>query len=87
MRHLAGRLARRRQRTFSPDHVRPLRDAEREYIPAAFEPNNGNRTLTAEQLEVGHATRFRARDATAGDVVTCSSWPKQWGGVEFITTL
>jgi len=63
-------LVQRRQRTFThQNHVRPLREAEREYIPAAFEPNDGNRTLTAQQLEVGHATRFRTRGATAGGVV------------------
>jgi hypothetical protein len=48
--------------------VRPLRDAEREYIPAAFEPNDGNRTLAAQQLEVRHVTRFRNGDATASGV-------------------
>ena len=39
--------------------MRPLRDVEREYILAALELNNGNRTLTAEQLEIGPATLFR----------------------------
>ena len=41
------------------EHVRPLRDVEREYILAALERNHGNRTLTAEQLEIGPATLFR----------------------------
>jgi DNA-binding NtrC family response regulator len=36
-----------------------VRDVEREYILAARERNNGNRTLTAEQLEIGPATLFR----------------------------
>ena len=30
------------------EHVRPLRDVERDYILAALERNNGDRTLIAE---------------------------------------
>jgi transcriptional regulator with PAS, ATPase and Fis domain len=41
------------------EHVRPLRDIEREYILAALEHNHGSRTLTAEQLRIGLATLRR----------------------------
>jgi DNA-binding NtrC family response regulator len=41
------------------EHVRPLRDIEREYILAALERNHGSRTLTAEQLCIGLATLRR----------------------------
>jgi DNA-binding NtrC family response regulator len=41
------------------EHVRPLRDIEREYILAALERNHGSRTLTAEQLRIGLATLRR----------------------------
>ena len=41
------------------EHVRPLREIEREYILAALERNHGNRTLTAQQLKIGPATLFR----------------------------
>jgi DNA-binding NtrC family response regulator len=41
------------------EHVRPLRDVEREYILAALERNHGSRTLTAEQLHIGLATLRR----------------------------
>jgi two-component system, NtrC family, response regulator HydG len=41
------------------EHVRPLRDVEREYILAALSHNHGNRTATARQLEIGSATLFR----------------------------
>ena len=34
----------------SAEHVRSLREVEREDIFAALERHNGNRTLTAEQL-------------------------------------
>ncbi len=54
---------------FPRDRAHTSRDANREYILAAFGPNNGNRTLTAQQLEVGHAARFRTRDATVRAVV------------------
>jgi two-component system response regulator HydG len=40
-------------------HVRPLREIEREYILAALELNHGSRTLTAEQLQIGLATLRR----------------------------
>jgi transcriptional regulator with PAS, ATPase and Fis domain len=43
----------------SSEHVRPLRDIEREYILAALERNHGSRTLTAEQLRIGLATLRR----------------------------
>ena len=43
----------------STEPVRPLREIEREYILAALERNHGNRTLTAQQLEIGAATLFR----------------------------
>lgn len=39
--------------------VRPLKDVEREYILAALHRNNGNKTLTAQQLDIGAATLFR----------------------------
>jgi two-component system response regulator HydG len=41
------------------EHVRPLRDIEREYILAALERNHGSRTATAEQLRIGLATLRR----------------------------
>ena len=41
------------------EHVRPLREIEREYILAALERNHGNRTATAQQLKIGAATLFR----------------------------
>ena len=41
------------------EHVRPLRDVEREYILAALERNNGNRTKTARDLGVDPRTIFR----------------------------
>jgi transcriptional regulator of acetoin/glycerol metabolism len=41
------------------EHVRPLRQIEREYILAALERNHGNRTLTAHQLDIAPATLFR----------------------------
>jgi two-component system, NtrC family, response regulator HydG len=41
------------------EHVRPLRDIEREYILAALERNQGSRTVTAEQLRIGLATLRR----------------------------
>ena len=40
------------------EHVRPLRDVDREYILAARERNDGNWMLTAEQLEIGPARLF-----------------------------
>ena len=39
--------------------VRPLEEVEKEYILAALELNNGNRTHTAEQLKIGSATLYR----------------------------
>jgi transcriptional regulator of acetoin/glycerol metabolism len=42
-----------------PGAIRPLEDIEREYILAVLEANQGNRTKTAEQLEIGPATLFR----------------------------
>ena len=41
------------------EHVRPLRDIEREYILGALERNHGSRMLTAEQLHIGLATLRR----------------------------
>jgi two-component system response regulator HydG len=41
------------------EHVRPLRDIERDYILATLERNHGSRTLTAEQLRIGLATLRR----------------------------
>jgi len=41
------------------EHVRPLRDIEREYILAALERNHGSKTVTAEQLRIGVATLRR----------------------------
>jgi two-component system, NtrC family, response regulator HydG len=49
------------------EHVRPLRDIEREYILAALERNHGSRTLTAEQLHIGLATlRRKLKGYTSG---------------------
>jgi two-component system, NtrC family, response regulator HydG len=39
--------------------VRPLHDIEREYILAALARCDGNRTRTAEQLQIGSATLYR----------------------------
>jgi two-component system, NtrC family, response regulator HydG len=41
------------------EHVRPLREMEREYILAALEHNHGSKILTAEQLRIGLATLRR----------------------------
>jgi two-component system response regulator HydG len=49
------------------EHVRPLRDIEREYILAALERNHGSRTLTAEQLRIGLATLRRKLKSYASD--------------------
>ncbi len=59
-------LVRRRQWTFFHEIAHPSRDAKREYILAAFERNDGNRTLTARPFEVGHVTRFRNRGVRTG---------------------
>jgi hypothetical protein len=40
-------------KVIASEQVRPLRDVEQEYILAALGRNNGNRTLTAEWLEIG----------------------------------
>lgn len=49
------------------EHVRPLRDIEREYILAALERNHGSRALTAEQLHIGLATlRRKLKSYTSG---------------------
>jgi len=45
--------------SIASEHVRPLREIEREYILAALERNHGNRTLTAQQLKIASATLFR----------------------------
>ena len=70
------------------EHVRPLRDVEREYILAALERNNGNRTLTAEQLEIGPATLFRKLkrygDGPWSLVLVADAWARV---VEFITSI
>ncbi len=47
------------------EHVRPLREVERDYIEAMLERNHGNRTLTARQLEIAPATLFRKLKAYA----------------------
>ena len=39
--------------------VQPLAEVEREYILAALEQNDGNRTRTSEQLRIGSATLYR----------------------------
>jgi two-component system response regulator HydG len=43
----------------SSEHVRPLREIEREYILAALERNNGSKAVTAQQLGIGLATLRR----------------------------
>jgi transcriptional regulator with PAS, ATPase and Fis domain len=50
------------------EHVRPLREIEREYILAALERNQGNRTITAKQLDIAPATLFRKLKGYAGDL-------------------
>jgi transcriptional regulator with PAS, ATPase and Fis domain len=47
------------------EHVRPLREVERDYIEGVLERNHGNRTLTARQLEIAPATLFRKLKAYA----------------------
>jgi DNA-binding NtrC family response regulator len=44
---------------YAPGQVRTLEDVEREYILAALRANAGNRTRTAQQLEIGLATLHR----------------------------
>ncbi len=39
--------------------VQPLADVEKDYILAALKLNDGNRTRTAEQLQIGSATLYR----------------------------
>lgn len=46
--------------------VRRLREVEREYILAALEQNDGNKSKTAEQLGIGAATLFRKLRRYAG---------------------
>jgi DNA-binding NtrC family response regulator len=41
---------------------------EREYILAALGRNNGNRTLTAEWLEIGPATLFQELKRSGDDL-------------------
>ncbi len=47
------------------EHVRLLREVERDDIEAVLERNHGNRTLTARQLEIAPATLFRKLKADA----------------------
>jgi two-component system, NtrC family, response regulator HydG len=44
---------------YAPGSVRTLGDVERDYILAALQANNGNRTKTAQQLRIGIATLHR----------------------------
>jgi DNA-binding NtrC family response regulator len=44
---------------YAPGKVRTLEDVERDYILAALSANGGNRTKTAQQLEIGIATLHR----------------------------
>jgi transcriptional regulator with PAS, ATPase and Fis domain len=44
---------------YAPGKVRTLDDIEREYILAALQSNGGNRTRTAQQLQIGIATLHR----------------------------
>jgi DNA-binding NtrC family response regulator len=50
------------------EHVRPLREIEREYILAALERNQGNRAITAQQLDIAPATLFRKLKGYADDL-------------------
>ncbi len=43
----------------SEARVQPLAEVEKEYILAVLEINQGNRTRTAEQLQIGSATLYR----------------------------
>jgi len=45
--------------TAASGEVRPIDDVVRDYTLAALEQNEGNRTRTAEQLEIGSATLYR----------------------------
>lgn len=49
------------------EHVRPLREIEREYILAALKRNHGSRAITAEQLCIGLATLHRKLKRYAKD--------------------
>jgi DNA-binding NtrC family response regulator len=44
---------------YAPGKVRTLADIERDYILAALQSNGGNRTRTAQQLQIGIATLHR----------------------------
>lgn len=44
---------------YAPGDVRPLEEVERNYILAVFRANAGDKTRTAEQLQIGTATLYR----------------------------
>jgi DNA-binding NtrC family response regulator len=52
------------------EHVRPLREVERDYIEAVLERYHGNRTLTTRQLEMAPDTLFRKLKAYADGQLT-----------------
>jgi two-component system response regulator HydG len=52
------------------EHVRPLREIERDYILAALDRNQGNCTLTAQQLDIAPATLFRKLKGYANGQLT-----------------
>jgi transcriptional regulator with PAS, ATPase and Fis domain len=39
--------------------ISPLREVERQYVLSVLEQNRGNRTITAQQLQIGSATLYR----------------------------
>jgi DNA-binding NtrC family response regulator len=44
---------------YAPGDIRPLEEVERNYILAVLRANAGNKTRTAEQLQIGTATLYR----------------------------
>jgi Bacterial regulatory protein, Fis family len=66
----------------------PAVDLLLSHVLAALERNNGNRTLTAEQLEIGPATLFRKLkrygDGPWSLLLVAEAWARV---VEFITSI
>ena len=58
---------------YAPGQVRTLEDVERDYILAALEANGGNRTRTAQQLDIGIATLHRKIKSTSTRVEAARS--------------
>lgn len=56
---LPDHIRRHRTLAIKSDEIRPLRDVERDYILAVLARNQGNKTVTAQQLGIGLATLRR----------------------------